>query len=479
MTLLAWPAVFLLLTAGVLTALASWRQRPVRREVGTLLIWQRVAQAHTSAKQRRRSVDYLYWILLLSVVVGAFAATRPALVKAESQSRVAVFIEATGPDGEQADLNGVKTRAEAAAPEAAFTYFLPARVENTPFEYEVLDSTKPIRAQIAAFAARSSGFDARLLLLNEQTPGTLGIGRVLPRVLTTRAGVVFGVSGGRDEILVQSTKGAAPSVSDSELVSVSDAGRFLSPQAAQIQIRDVAYTRTYTRRKFAVGTGDSWRTDAHLALLDALETDSADGTPPDVWLGAEQNQPAIRFGLGESVDIRGAELSFDPQHPLFQNLPLGDFPWLQEGKVLASADDAQPLLVSLVDGQPVGDLVRLRDGGRVLEFAGDPFTGAPIASAALLLDNAVGVVTGVRPSAHVGFVLTEGPELPTRRQATATDFEPVGALDLSTRTSSPIELSSWLFLTAGLLLLLAAVVATRGKNNSRANPGVVVLAASL
>ncbi|MCB9895072.1 MAG: hypothetical protein H6839_11530 [Planctomycetes bacterium] len=476
MTLLAWPAILMLSTAAILIALAAWRQGPKQREVGTLLIWRRVAQQHQATQQRRRNFDLLLWLLLAGVVVGAIAATRPAWLHTQDHSRVAVFVEPTGPGIEQANLDEVKARVEADLPGAIPTFFLSTKDGGVPFNAVTLGSAGPPASQISDFERHSTDYDARLLMLNQPTTGTEDLGRAIPRLTKARPGVVFHVTGSVDRLLVQASAGLAPSVTGATLVSSSTSADSVSylyePTGVQIEVSDAIGKRTYRRRPFGVGTGNGWTGDAHEALLKALQLHEPDGRAPQVWLGSDELKPAVRVSAGEDFDLTTATLAWDPQHALLRDLPLGDFDWLGEGKLLAPTSGVQPLVTAVVDGKPVGDLVRLRDSGKVLEFAGDPFSRAPVASAALLLDNAIGVVSGVRPSERTGYELSEGPELPTRRQALAAPFEPYGELDLSSRSAAPLEFSTWLCLAAGLLLLLAATIAAR-KENPRPKPGVV------
>jgi hypothetical protein len=453
MSLLAWPALFLLAAAAVLVALAAWSRGAKQREVGTLLIWRRVAQQATAPQRKRREYDPLFWLLLAAVAVGSVAAARPAWFTVAPQARVAVFLESTGP-GEPLELDDARARAQAAAPDAELTFFM-AGQEITPGS---------LRAELAQFEARARDYDGRILLLNQPTDQAA---LVLPRVKKPREGVVFQLAGDRRELLVQSSAGGEVLLDGASLVSSStQAGvtnwRFI-PMALELVLSDAAGRRVYRRKPFVVGVGDAWRGDAHTALLQALEPDATDGEPPVVWLGSLEQKPAVRVNIGAATDLSGASLSFDPQHPLFQDLPLQQFDWLAGGRLLAPEEGVQPLLSAVRDGVPVGDLARLRDGGRMLEFAGDPFSSAAVTDAALLLDNAIGVVAGTRPSERPGYEQAEGEPLPSRRQATAAPFEPRGKLDLSRHSAEPMEFAGWLMSLAGLLLAAASVLAGRRK----------------
>ena len=123
MTLLAWPALLLLLAAGVLIALATLGSGPRQRDVGTLMIWKRVAAKRDSTRQRRRKYDLLLWLCLSAVLLGSLAAARPGLARTETEASIAVFVEPTGPSGRQHDFADVKSRAEAQAA-GRFVYFM-------------------------------------------------------------------------------------------------------------------------------------------------------------------------------------------------------------------------------------------------------------------------------------------------------------------------------------------------------------------
>jgi hypothetical protein len=129
--------------------------------------------------------------------------------------------------------------------------------------------------------------------------------------------------------------------------------------------------------------------------------------------------------------------------------------------VLEPDPSARVLMRAVRNGEPVGDLARLR--GQVLEFAADPFSSAPVSLAALLLDNSIDVLTGIRPSERPGFEVVEG-RLPTERAAKAAPFEPAGGLDLSTARDAEFEITSWLLLAGAVLLGAAAWTASRPKS---------------
>lgn len=463
MTLLAWPALLLLIAGGVLFALATLGAGPRKREVGTLMIWQRVAAKRAATQQRRRSYDLLLWLSVSAVLLGSLAAARPGLLRSEDAARIAVFVEATGANGRQLDLADVKARAESQA-DGEFAYFMAGEAA----EGQSLPGG-PIEAQLAQFRRAASEFDARILFLNAPAPHAEGIGLVLPRVSSTREGVVYDVRTQGEQLVVKRSEGTAPSVSGASLIREATSGREFT-SVYEITADRVTVSAepelTLQRRPFAVGVGTQWSTSAHRALYEVLgATDSTD-EEVELWLGSADKSPALRLGLGQGADLTSAELSFDPQHALFRDVPLRDIDWLGAGRVMPLETDARPLLRAVVDGEPVGDIIRLR--GDVLEFAADPFTAAPIASAALLLDNAVGVLTGERASERERYEVLGEVELPSRRAALAASFEPTGELDLSTRSAAePLEFSTWLMLIAGLAAIGAGYLAARKQSPQR------------
>ncbi|MBZ0137712.1 MAG: BatA domain-containing protein [Planctomycetes bacterium] len=463
MTLLAWPALILLLAAGVLFALATLGSRPRRRDVGTLLIWRRVVAKRAATRQRRRNYDLLLWLSLAAVLVGALGAARPALLRAETSPQVAVYVEATGGAHEQLDMADVRRRAEAAVPDGRFTYFLPGAALGA-VDVRTLPGG-PVQAELAQFEQASSDFDARIMFLNSPVPHAERLGLVVPRVQEARSGVVFDVRVRGTRVVVKRTAGAELRIEGARFIEVArSAGEdtwVFEAESGSINVPSGAASALHlTHKPFVVGVGDDWNGDAHAALLTAIGAEDAGGDVPAVWLGAREGVPAVRIGRGAPADLSKAELSFDPQHPLFRDVPLRDFDWAASGRAMVLDDDARPLIRAYVDGKPTGDLVRAR--GDILEFAADPFADAPIASSALLLDNAIGVVTGERPSRMSRYVITDGERLPSRRAALAAPFEAYGAIDASRRgISDPLEFTTWAMLIAGLALVGACVLVVR------------------
>lgn len=461
MTLLAWPALLLLASAGVLLALATLGAGPRRRDVGTLMIWKRVAEKRAASRQRKHSYDLLLWLSISAVLVGALAAARPGLLRAEDTPRIAVFIEANGPGNAQEGLDAVMARAETEAG-GELTFFMPDAPAGS-----ITLTGGPIHAQLAQFENASRDFDARMLFLNAPAPHAETLGKVLPRVTTPREGVVYDVRTREDRLVVERTDGEPLQVEGATLLDHIENGREstwlfgIEDEHVTVSLRGED-SLTLQRRPFVVGIGSQWSSPAHAALYDALGATESAGDDVQVWLGSVDRSPAIRPTQGQPMNLSGAELSFDPQHPLFRDIPLREFDWLASGRAMALDPDAKALLRVVVDGEPVGDLVRIR--GDLLEFAGDPFTEAPVASAALLLDNAVGVLTGERPSERERYELVGGVELPSRRAALAAPFDPVGELDSATRgTAEPLEFSTWLMLIAGLAAIGAGYLVSRNK----------------
>ena len=451
MSLLELPALLLLVAAVVLIALAAFRPGPKRRDVGTLLIWRRVAAQGVKRSERRREFDPLLWLLLAATVLAAFAAARPAWMTPEPAPRIAVFIERLEPTGDELQLDEVFERAREEASGAELTFFMAGEADD-------IVSLNPgsIQAELAQFVTRTEDFDGRMMFLHAADDADKW-GRVLPRLTMPPRDVMFELRNRGADITFRTLDMTAAAATGAELIaSNSDAGETVwswrgTDNAVGFTLG--ARETRLEREPFVVGVGQDWTGEAHRALFEALGTDSADSGEPRVWLGSNDRKPALRINAGSPADLAGTTLAFDPGHPLFHDLPLENFDGLAVSRVLAPDAAARPLLSVARNGKPVGDLARLREG--VLEFAGDPFSFAPVASAALLLDNAIGVVADVRPSERPGYRLTS-PELPSRRAAQSAPFAPVGELDLSSRSEAAAEFTSWLMLAAAALLTFAA-----------------------
>jgi len=102
MTLLAWPGLLLLSAAAALAALAVFQPGARKCDVGTLLIWRRVA-AVLPARRRRRGPDLLLWLLLGAAIAGAIGAARPALRQPHARPKVVVYVESSGPHSAKDD----------------------------------------------------------------------------------------------------------------------------------------------------------------------------------------------------------------------------------------------------------------------------------------------------------------------------------------------------------------------------------------
>ena len=186
----------------------------------------------------------------------------------------------------------------------------------------------------------------------------------------------------------------------------------------------------------------------------------AESETPDVALDSEGPR-RIEIVRGELAELAGATVVFEAQHALFNQLPLSAFDWLADQRLLAAENGERVLLQAMREGRALGALVAVSSDGKTLRFAGDPFSRAPVAAAALLLDNALGVVTGERPSGDRRLEVVSGAELPSERAAFAAPFEPRGHLDVSTSGAQTLqELAPWLAL-AGALLALGAAWLTR------------------
>jgi hypothetical protein len=457
MSLLAAPALLLLLGVAVLVAMATFSRGAKPREVGTLLIWRRVAALAQTRRERTRRLDPLFWLLLAALTLAATAAARPALTSAQPAPRVAVFIERLEPEGAEPGLEELQSRAQAEAPGAELEYFMAGGTAPV----QALNAG-PHEAELAQFLARTREHDGHILFLH-QAGRADQYGRVLPRVMESRRDVIFELESRDDAVTFRTLGMSAPRVTGASLVSADSSEgetvRSYRATAREVEIALGGRTLRLEREPFVVGQGADWNTDAHRALFNALGSDSGELSEPSVWLGSNDRKPSLRLNVGSPRDLAGASLSVAQAHPLFQDLPLESFDWLAGGRAMQPDPAAQALLIATRDGAPVGDLVRLRDG--VLEFAADPFSTAPVASSALLLDNAIGVLTGKRPSERPGYRLVSG-AVPSRRAALSAPFAPAGDLDLSRRSEAAAEFGSWLMLLAAALLIVGAWISGSG-----------------
>lgn len=462
MSFLAAPALILLIALPVLLWLAPMRREPSRLEVGTLMIWRRVASLRPQSSRRRRRFDLLLWIVLAAALLGALGAARPAILAQTPTARAAVFIERLGAGDREPGLAAALARARAELPDAELEFYIPltSRVPGLSSDVIML-APGSIEAELAQFEYRTRHADARLLLLCQLTPGAERLGRVVPRATAAISGGLFSASVHGETLLLRSTRGEAPQVEGALLVTETQTGpdvlreyRIYGDMASIADSRGNAVS--FTRRPFGVGVGEAWNSRRHVALYSALQADS--GETPDVWLGADELRPAVRINVGEASDVAAAEISYDPAHALFADLPLAAFDWAASSRLLPVAASRRPLVSAVIDGERVGDLVALDESARVLWFAGDPFSEAPVAEAALLLDNAIGVLTGERASRRARYSM-EG-ELPSERAARVAPFEAHGEIP-QVRAEGPFEFATWLMTISALCALVAAVAARR------------------
>ena len=318
-----------------------------------------------------------------------------------------------------------------------------------------------LESELAQFQARSADADGRLLFLCAPQPGADRIGRVMPRLNAKRSGVVYELWS-EGELVFARASGEALEVEGAQWLRSSDGLHEYRGTFPTVTLNDrEGNARTLARNGLHVGAGEDWTGRQHRALLAALLPDPGE---PAVWLGAWEQRPALRILRGEPANLDQAEFAWVPDHVLFRELPMANFDWRASGRVMAPEAGYRSLLTATANGQPLGDIVRLSPDGSVLEFAGDPFTEAPIEAAALLLDNAIGVLTGARPSSAPRYTLLEAAPMPSRRAAFAGPFEPAGNWKLNRAKLQPREYSHWLLLVAGIAAAAAAVVGLRKPN---------------
>ncbi|MCC6466115.1 MAG: hypothetical protein IT463_12315 [Planctomycetes bacterium] len=463
MNLLSPAALSLLAAVPVLLWLALRRARPVVLAAGTLLIWRRVAARAPAPAARRHRLDLLLWLALAALAVGALASARPVLPGAAPAPVVAVYVERLLPSGEDPQLPQVRSSAEREGGGAALEFFTAGGAEG-------MTALNPgtLAAELAQFEAASRHASARLLFLATPEPAAARLGRVLPRLPKPLPGCVFNIEAGRERLVVRSSAGpvtVSGAVPAGSSVRNGEAVLEFTPGAGDISVRD-GLGREYilSRRELRVGLGPDWSGANHKALFAALQA-TGDGLP-DLWLGAREGTPAVRVNAGEVADLSGAETSFDSRHPLFAELPLAGLDFVADNRLLPADSSVQPVVTASRRGEVLGALVTVSADGRVVRFAGDPFARAPVTAGALLLDNAIGVVMGVRPSRRPAYE-TNGPVLPSRRAALAVPFEPTGALELRAAPPAVTELAPLAAVLAALLALGAALASA----GSVRNPG--------
>ncbi len=465
MTLLSLPALLLLAALGVLLWLALQRREPARLEVGTLLLWRRVAQKSSSAPRSRRRLEPLLWLLLVAAAMGALGAARPAMLQAARTPRVAVFIERAGAGDIEPALAQALDRARALAKGSELEFYMPltTRVEGAP-DGLVMLSPGAIEAELAQFERRTAHADQRLLLLCTPHPAASRIGVVANRVTLAARGVMYQATVQGSELLTRSSPGPSPQAQGLTLIEERDGGEVMHRWA----VEDLPATLTdasghqvrVVAMPFVVAAGNDWASARHQVLLAALGADAPGAGNAQVWLGDNERAPAIRINQGEPTDTTDLEVSYDPAHSLFDQLPLGGLNWAAGGRVMTPQPGRRALVTGVRDGAPVGDLVTLDASGRVLRFAGDPFSIAPVQDAALLLDNSVGVVTGRRPSA--GDRIAVQGELPSARAAHAKPFTQQGTISAGAHRDEPREWTSWVLALSACAALAAALLSVSG-----------------
>lgn len=464
MNLLTPAGLVLLAALPVLLWLALRPQRSRTLEVGTLLIWRRVAAVASAASRKSRRLDLLLWLALAASAVGALGAARPASVTTAPAPLVAVYVERLAASEDEPGLRQIVERAREAAPDAKLEFWVAGKGRELADGGAVhAINPGPVAAELAQFEAGTREASTRLMFLCAPDTGAVRAGRVLPRVTAFRQGVVFEVGSEGAEILVRSSTGPAPKAEGAILAGAESRGsevlRRYNATAATVRLGG---DLVLERRALAVGVGADWTTPRHKALLAALSPDIG-GDKPEVWLGGSDQTPALRINRGKSAALDGCEITFDSQHPLFRELPLGSVE-LRGGRLLPREPGVRPLATATRGGEIAGDLAQLSDDGRVLSFAGDPFADSSVTAAALLLDNAIGVLVGERPSERPLYRLTQG-ALPTRRQALAAPFNPEGELKLAARRGEITEWAWWVLVAAALCSLAAVIAAWRTERN--------------
>lgn len=462
MSLLAPLGLLLLVALPVLAWLAMQARRPRVVEVGTLMIWRRVVQDATTTSQARRRHDPLLYFLLAACGLGAVGSARPAQVDSTPVPTVAVYVESLG--GDEPGLESVVERAREAAGDARLRLWFAG--DGALFDglgtVNALNRAE-LPAELAQFEAASTGHEARLLFLAAPTDQARRLGLVLPRVAAPRAGIIWEIRSEGPRLFVRMSEGLPPKVEGASLAGVRTQGREFTREydarAEIVRITSGGQGIDLRRAPLSVGTGADWNSQRHLALLRALQP--AAGAPQaEVWLGGVEQSPAVRINQGRAADMDGLETRFDWQHALFAELPMSGLDFARSGRVMEPAANDRALALLLRDGKPVGALVTLSGDGRVLKFAGDPFAELSVTNAALLLDNAVGVLTGRRPSDRPLYELA-GPALPTRRQAMAAPFEPEGDLSIAAPPAQTSPWSHWVLAVGAVAALAAAMLAMR------------------
>jgi hypothetical protein len=455
-----------LLAALIVLALLVFLQRGAKKlRVGTLFIWRRVA-ATQDARKRKARLEPVLWLCAAALVVAALASARPALAQAGRGPVVAVFIERLAPGtGSEPDAAELAGRVQDATDGAELRFFATEKTGAAEID-DKLTQLAPgnIADELAQFRARSHDADGRVVLLCEPDAAVAEWAQVWPRSLNRRDGVIFGLNLRGKRIFVRSSGFGGPEFKGARLVAARSSNgettREYEATAADVEFTAAGAPtiRLKEAAPVALVSGGKWSSDAHKALSSALLANSNYLQAERGQVGLDAEAPLrIEILRGTVADLAGASAGFDSQHALFAQLPLSAFDWLADARVLEVEEGDRVLLSAVKDGRQVGALIALSGDGKVLRFAGDPFARAPVAAAALLLDNALGVITGERPSEGARLKVISGGELPSERAAFAAPFDPQGSLDMSTSgTESLNELTPWLALAGALLALVAA-----------------------
>lgn len=451
MNFLAAPALLLLASLPVLFWLSLADRSPTRKEVGTHFIWRKVAENSESASAKTRWFDLLFWLLILAVVTGAISAARPAIAEASGQRQLAVFVERVFQTGEEPQLEHIANKTQQLAKNADITFYvrgkLPVGALHEVGELQTLQADSATAAR-SAFIAMSGDADGRLLFVLRNTDTKQ---RILPRLESPVQAGVVGVDA-QDVIIRVRFIGAVPEVSGATIEANSSGSITLKPNAEMVTITSGTQDIELTRNPFGVGVGKAWVTRQHQALFKALRAD--DGAEPDVWLGSDKQTPGLRIAQGKVFELTGAEVHIDSTNDLFQELPLHQLDWLGEGKLMTAERGIIPLVRVTRDGKVLGDIVRKK--GDYIEFAGDPFSHWQIERSVLLLDNAISMLTGNRPSERQGWHMNQPANLVSSQALRPIEVKYNKAEIFKPEVSSWIEYGQWLAILAGLLCLLAS-----------------------
>ncbi|MCF6228695.1 MAG: hypothetical protein L3J82_08575, partial [Planctomycetes bacterium] len=120
------------------------------------------------------------------------------------------------------------------------------------------------------------------------------------------------------------------------------------------------------------------------------------------------------------------------------------------------------------NGKVLGDIVRKK--GDYIEFAGDPFSHWQIEHSVLLLDNAISVLTGNRPSERQGWQMKQPANLVSKQALRPIEVKDNKAEIFKPEVSSWTEYGQWLAIMAGLLCLLASGLSIKKQRHAQAHP---------